>query len=103
MYTLTFEQKHPFILFDGRRFATLACAGHSVNIIPERGDSMPVQCVTDERTGMKFSWRDCIDALESHDSAEWEAIWQPAKDFFSGLSGGGGSYAAPQFGDGPAC
>lgn len=53
------RQIHPFVLADGRRFATLYCAAHSVLQARSVADMKKLIPVTNERNGEQFS----MDAL----------------------------------------
>ena len=52
----SFREAHPFVLPDGRRFASLYCAAQSA----EKGRTYPI---TDESTGIDYDRSQCLIAL----------------------------------------
>ena len=70
----TLAEKHPFVLKDGRRFATLACAGHSLC-----GDAWGATwrmsiAGKNELTGNEFTNSEAVDAYSHRNSEEWNRI-----------------------------
>ena len=54
---LTFEQAHPFVLKDGRRFASLYCAAMTVLNGKDKPGNLLPGC--DETTGKEFGMTEC--------------------------------------------
>lgn len=50
---MSFSTRHPFLLSDGRRFASLECAARSALSLQRTAT------VTDERSGKLYTWDDC--------------------------------------------
>lgn len=86
---MTFEEKHPFLLSDGRRFTTLVCAGHSCWCAAPKLKLT----ATDTRTGVIFESRDCIAAYRDRNSAEWAMIADPMKEYLDFTSSQAGRNA----------
>lgn len=59
---MSFNQKHKFELRDGRRFASLVCAVHTVMMQPKRRDCLRLLPVIDEM-GIEYDWAMCLAAI----------------------------------------
>lgn len=89
---MNFNDIHTFLLSDGRRFSTLACAGHS---IMHADPARPIWCVTDTSSGMTYTPLEAISAYRDNrqDSQEWAVIANPVKGYLDAMTKTASSYS----------
>lgn len=67
------KTRHPFVLADGRRFASLACAAHSVICARTRKWAAVMLPITNEYDKRTYDWDQCLQAM-GPDNAEWATM-----------------------------